>query len=482
MKGMLKRQSIEKTNKQKLFLDGMIVYIATISDRFAFFLINVLVARYLTVEAFGEYTTALNYATFFSTFLNLGINQSVIRSINLDPDHESEHFTNSFIIRLALSFVVYAVMAGSMYFTNYNSNIIFLIFVFGIVRIVNEFLNGIYSYYDAKQLFINSSLFNISFSISFLIATFLVVVFKGTYFHIAYSRLAIAMFFFAAILIFTLRRIKMVYVASKMREFIRKTIPFVLYSIYTTLQTRVNIIMISLILGTVYTGIFNNAYIFFTTLTFIPGNFNRVIVPYLYRHTRVSNKYQYAFDNANKFFGILSFYIMILFLLFSKPIVNIAFGSKYFDSIDILKILAFGVPFLFNVGWSIIIAIDKQKVNTNIVGISALVNIALNIVMMIFWNIKGAAIAAVLTQGIVFLLSAFYLRAKNIVTLNATIINITKLIIISFMCFIIQKYLLSSLFWMISASIISIMYLSLVMIFVLDRKNFKLIQSIVFGK
>jgi O-antigen/teichoic acid export membrane protein len=59
-------------NKTRIFLNSLIVSGVAILEKLFFFIINIVVARYLNVNDFGEYTTALGYATFFSTFVNIG--------------------------------------------------------------------------------------------------------------------------------------------------------------------------------------------------------------------------------------------------------------------------------------------------------------------------------------------------------------------------------------------------------------------------
>ncbi len=54
-----------KSDKKRVFVNTIIVSGATIVDKFLFFVINIIVARYLSLADFGEYSTALVYATFF---------------------------------------------------------------------------------------------------------------------------------------------------------------------------------------------------------------------------------------------------------------------------------------------------------------------------------------------------------------------------------------------------------------------------------
>ena len=99
--------------KRTVFINSLFTTFQTVIDKFIFFIINVLIARYLDTSLFGEYTTSLAYATFYSTFVDIGIKSTLVRSINKDAVNKNEHITNAFIIESFLSVIIYAAMAFS---------------------------------------------------------------------------------------------------------------------------------------------------------------------------------------------------------------------------------------------------------------------------------------------------------------------------------------------------------------------------------
>ena len=75
---------MELSDKTKIFLNTAIITTSTVLENIVFFAINIIVARYLNVNDYGEYTTALAFASFFSMFTDLGINQTMIRELNYE--------------------------------------------------------------------------------------------------------------------------------------------------------------------------------------------------------------------------------------------------------------------------------------------------------------------------------------------------------------------------------------------------------------
>ena len=72
--------------KKNFLKDSLYLMLASLAEKFFFFIVNIIIARYLTREHFGEYSTALSFATFFSLFSNLGIGFSSVRLIS--REHE----------------------------------------------------------------------------------------------------------------------------------------------------------------------------------------------------------------------------------------------------------------------------------------------------------------------------------------------------------------------------------------------------------
>ena len=469
----------KKSDKSRILINSIILSSATVFNNVVFLIINIIVARYLSVEHFGEYITSLGYATFFSTFANIGINQTLVRAVNLESHREREHFANALIIKTALAILVYTAMTVSLYFTSYNRNTIYLTLIFGFVRIGNEYLSAFYSLYEAKERFFVSSLFSFTFALSFLTGTWLVIIYKGNYFHFAYVRLFTVVTFISIIALYTLKNLSLMFDKATLKNFVQSAIPFSLATIYGNIRQRISIIILSLMQGTRATGIFNNGAIFFTTLSILPGSFTRALLPYLYKasFTDERSKFQFSFDIFSKAFGIISFYLFLFFFLFSDTLIIEIFGEKYRESITILRIIAFGMPFLFNFAGTIIIALDMTKHYTRYLGIAALATIIGNLVFIEFFQTEGAAIALVITNFIIFFLTHRFLYKKQFISLKKVIIIYMNLILISLGCCVLYFTLLFELFFMYSFIIISLVYMALVIALLIRSDDIRIIQE-----
>ena len=475
---------MNKTNdKFRVFINSAVVMTAVLIENLIFFIINIVIARYLSIEHFGEYTTALGYATFFSTITNIGINQTLIRATNLHPDMERENFSAAFFIKCILGTAVYGIMALSLYFTNYSSELVILTLIMGLFRIGNEFLSSFYSFFDAKESFVLSSVFRIVFSAAFLLITLSVVFFRGGLFDFAYMRLWLVVVFFAVLIAVYWRLISSGTSISNLIAFFKESISFGIFNILGNIYQRMNIIILSVMHGSLYTGFFSNGFIFFTTLFIIPLNISRVLLPYLYKisYDDDSSKFKFAFDIYSKFLTIASFWMMTLAIISAEPVIEVIFGSKYNHSAVILQISAAGIPFIFTIAPTLITALDRQRALTGIYLYGFILSIISNFILIYLYKAEGAAAAAVLTYGYIYAASNYYLIKKRITSTKGTLKVFISQAAISGICFAINTFFMADFYWINSLMAITFIYTILNIIFIINKNDLRILNEIISG-
>lgn len=471
-------------NKRRLFINSVIVITSTLLDKGLFFIVNVIVARHLDVETFGKYTTALAYATFFSTFSDIGINQSLKRAINLESESENEHITNALLIKTALCIAVYIVLSISLFFTNYTRETIYLTLLFGIVRIGTTYMALFYANYDARERFFTEALMKNSYSILFVSVTAGVAILNLDYFFFAYSRLAIVAAFVIFFLILLKKQFEFKFKWPAMKKFLSETVFFGLSKIIRSAYLRINILLLSFIQGTIYTGIFQNAFYFFSSLSFLPINFGRVFLPRLYKtdfNTR-KKEFQFAFDVYTKILAVMSIFITTIFYLFSRDIILLIYGEKYLASADVLQIVAFAIPFMFNVSGTIITSLDLQRYRTRVQAIALIINIISNLIFINLFKTEGAAITVVITYAFLFFSYNIFLNRKKGIIMKKVLLNYFRLIFISIFTCLIYHYSLDGLNHIVSFCAAASIYLALTAMLLIREDDIRIIREIFQGK
>lgn len=473
---------MSKGVKSKLFFNSLIVNAASFVEKVGFFTANLLIARYLSLEHFGEYSTALAYATFFSLLTDIGINVTLIRALNLEDKYSCEHFTNAFIIKMSLAVIMYAIMAVTLNFTGYNSDVTCLTLILGAVRIGNEFMRTYYSVDEARQNFLFPSIANSGYVVIFLTGIIAVIIYGGNYYHLAYVRLAIVIFFIILLSYRIFSTFRFLFNWELCRRFIASAIPFSVVAVLWNLILRTNAIIISMMVGTTKVGIFTNSMLFLDTLSIIPANLRRITLPVLYRALEENDreKFQFSFDIMSKYFGIVSFYLVVMFVVFAKDIIMLIFGKRYLDSALVLQLLSFSIPFIFNSATIIIVGLDKQSVLSHILILTTVVSIGTNIILIHFFDLAGAAISILITYAVIFILSHTYIMVRE----NLKMMKVLKwyfwIIIISLTDIIIYYYTpLKNYHILITMPVLSLIYVLKIIVFIVRKDDIRIIREMI---
>lgn len=101
------------------------------------------------------------------------------------------------------------------------------------------------------------------------------------------------------------------------------------------------------------------------------------------------------------------------YFVFARLGIIIVFGEDFLASVPVLRILSFAIPFMFlnSLFGSFLNATGKELIFTKITGVTALLNVLLNYILILNYGAEGAAIATLCTQGLALILSA--LSVKN---------------------------------------------------------------------
>ena len=471
-------------DKKKIFLNSAAVFTATIMDNALFFILNIIIARYLSIDSFGEYTTALGYATFFATMTDIGINAALQRMVSREPESARYHFGNVITIKTLLALLAYGAMSVSLLFTNYSSNIIYLTLIMGLFRMGNEYHSTFYSLFDAQEKFLFSSFVRSSFGIMVLAGSIAVILMNGDIFDLAWVRCAVVAVYALFLVFFSIRALRPKVNRKTYITFIRTALPFGASSIINNFYQRLNLIILSLIHGSVYTGVFTNGYMFFTTLFFIPGNFSRVLLPYLYRvdFRKDKDKFQFAFDFYSKYLAIAGFYCMIIIILFSHAIILLLFGTKYDQSKWVLRISALGIPFIFTIGSTIIAALDRQHDVTKIQCIGLIFNIPANLLLIYYFKSEGAAIASVLTYALINWLYMVFLARQGFISIRNHHICFIKLSVISLLCLLLWYFDMRHRSLILAVSSVSALFIIPTIALLIRRDDLRIFRDIFLRK
>ena len=203
----------------------------------------------------------------------------------------------------------------------------------------------------------------------------------------------------------------------KVLAILKESWVFFFNGIFWIVYFRIDTTMLQFIKGSNAVAIYGVAYSLFSTVYVIPGIIGIVIFPYM------SNVYGKSKNDLNDFVKRTSLYFILIsivstiaVIIFSTLIITIFFTHKYANSIFTLQILSGTLMFAFLSALYVyfLIVVKYQKNIMLIIFCGAIFNILLNMYLIPRFSYNGAAIATVVTEGIILLLYYFnYLYARS---------------------------------------------------------------------
>jgi len=201
-----------------------------------------------------------------------------------------------------------------------------------------------------------------------------------------------------------LRRFGLQVNLSIIHRAVSEIFPFTTSEFLSMVNARVDVVIVSIYLGNIATGLYSPAVGLVNIAFLVPLAVHLVMVPVL--SNLYKNHPQQASKTALRSIALsLLIGIGLTFVFFvGSPLVIWVLGASFTGSVPILRILSWVL--LFKSGSyamaAILVATDQQIRRTNIQIISAVLNIVLNILVVYRFGILGVACVYVFTEIILF--------------------------------------------------------------------------------
>ena len=379
----------------------------TISYFFSFFFI-ILFARNYSPQAFGEFTIAQTIFFLFYSVSFSNIHYYLNKILSIKFQDRRKDIGSCFVITFYSSVLLYFFLAFVLTFIDIDQSFKNLILVLNLILLTEPF-SIFYS-----ELFVRGQ-FKRIFKIRF-IQTLIFFVLKVYLVLHLYDIIYIATvyvfenLFFSIIIIYYYKKngnnfSSLLFIKKHTKNIIKKIILFPLMAFAIIVAMRLDILMISKIIGTEASGVYSAASRLVTIVLLFGTHFFQFIYPNLNRIMMTKKDMTHIFQNLVLF----SFYTGFLFMLFSLFFAELYlrfFGQEFLNALNAFYILSINVfPALLLNLW-----VHKQYVLTKYSSIlffqigTILLNILLNYYFINIFGISGAALASLLAPLLSFII------------------------------------------------------------------------------
>lgn len=368
--------------------------------------VGIWVARYLGPNNFGILNYALAYTGLFVLFVNLGLNQIIVREIVKKPKLTNYLLGTAFGLKLMGSIIAIVSIYFSLQFIETDSITKTIILILSIGFILQSI--DVIDYFYQSQVLSKYVVIarNSAFGLSSLLKIYLILhEYSVVYFAIAgIIDLALAGLFLLLIYKKTGGQLLQWKFSSKIAiRLLTFSWPLALSSFLIAIYMKIDQVMIGNMLDTEQVGIYSVAVRLSEFWLFIPAIMISTLMPYFINLREVNNElYYYRLMQLYSFMFWMGIFVGIVTFVFGEDIIILLFGEAYVGAYSALVLNIWsGVAISQGLArgiWLIGEDLQKYRLYNNIIGVT--LNIVLNIVLIPKYGIVGASIATLLTQSL----------------------------------------------------------------------------------
>ncbi len=382
---------------------------ASIGQKIVAFVYFTLVARNLGVEDTGRYVLALSFTTLFVVLIDLGLTNVFVREAARAQEKISQFLGNILGVKLFLGVATYLIMIIALQFFGYAKEVNTLIYLSGITMLFDSFHLSLYGALRA--------LGHLRFEATAMVGSqCITLVLGGVALYLRLPLIFLMLAFTVPSMLnalyasYTLRRtyhisLRPLWDTMLIKTWARVAIPFALAAVFARLYSYTDTILLSKMVGEKAVGLYSVPYKITYAFQFIPLALVAAVYPRLSEYfLKDKNAMTLLFIQSIKYLTLAVTPIVVGIITIADSLVPLLFGREYTPAIVPLKILMLSLLFSFlsfPVG-ACINASNKQLVQTKITALALLVNVGMNVWLIPQFEVRGAAIAAVVGNSVLF--------------------------------------------------------------------------------
>ncbi|MFH1478200.1 MAG: flippase [Candidatus Omnitrophota bacterium] len=401
---------------------------STVLTRGLSFISSVIIARYLGVAWFGSYAFALYFSGLFMFLTDLGLGYLTVKEVSGDISKAGKYLGYNITIRIFFSLIVFILVFFVVTAADYPLIVktgIYLIAIYNILKSLGGIFNSIFMAFEKMEYM---SFLTIFLNSSILIGIFVVTKMDLGYISIAYVYLISAGIYFLFGLSMVFKKfVKPIFDfdVSFAYGLIKKSLPFILATIFLTIFNSIDVVMIKAIKSDLAAGYYGISRVMISAFVFIPANFIVVMYPVfsrLYQNSKGSLMKYY--EESMRFLMILGIPIGLGMAILAGRIIVLIYGKEYLPAALSLQILSWAmiIQFMSSVPNILMLAIDRQKTVAIVTFSGMLLNIGLNYILISKFSYVGASVATLITY--LFLFVVFF----NIISKDVGRVGLLKII------------------------------------------------------
>jgi len=375
--------------------------VASVGQKILAFVYFMFIARVMKVEGTGAYFLALSLTTIFSIVADFGLQPVIIREIAKGKE-VGQLIRTVLGVKIPLMILAFFVVIITARLLGYDPLVQQLVSLAAVVMVLDSVSLTFYGIlrgqqllkYESLGIFLGQALILIvGGSVLFMapsLPMLIVALIVGSSFNALFSLIIVVRRFGSKALIPTWDNVFV-------KRVLKIALPFALAGAFVKVYSYLDTVLLSQFLGANAVGIYAIAYKLTYAFQFLPMAFIAALYPGI-SSLLVNDRDRVVkvFDDAMWYMMLLATPIVLGIWSIADKIVPAFAGPEFIESILPLQILIFVLFFIFldfPIG-ALLNAADRQVTKTVIMGVTMVVNVVLNLILIPQYGVVGATISA----------------------------------------------------------------------------------------
>jgi O-antigen/teichoic acid export membrane protein len=368
--------------------------------------VSVYVIRYLGPARFGLLSYALSFVAFFASFAQLGLEDILVRELNRTPEHRDAILGTAFVMRIVAAMMAIAACVGAIYLTRSDVQTIVLVAIIA-GGFVAQSLSCIQAHFYSEVRAKIPSLANMA-SFATVTCTRLVLIWSGA--HLVWFAAACLIEQAARSIALAwlyqrhgLRLSRWRFDFARARGLLRDGWPIILGGLTVMIYMRIDQVMLKELVDAEAVGQYAAAVRISEAWYFVPTAIVQALYPAILNAKKTEERIYV--DRLQKLYDLmvwLAVLVAVPTMFLSGSISLLLFGPAFSGTGTVLAIHTWSGLFV-----AVGVANSRWFLSENLMKISmintaagAVLNIALNAVLIPRYGINGVAVATLVSYGI----------------------------------------------------------------------------------
>lgn len=400
-------------SKKGILLNTVSLLTGSIVTNITGFIAIVYLARVLHPYNFGKLNFAIAFVSYFVLIVNMGLPLFGTREVSRAKDKIKGYLVNICSLRLCLAFLGFPILIGVTFFIDKPAETKYLILLYGLEMIPSALI--IDWIFQAVERMGYISFGRIISSISYLMLVLCFIATPSQLLLIPCFKVFGTLLMAGFLILIFFRQfgpLKFKFASMEWKNIIQGSLPIGFSLLMAQIFYNIDTVMLGFMRSNEEIGYYNSAYMFIMFLIISVGAYHNAVYPLISNYFMTSlPSLKLLMENTTRLMAILSIPLAIGGTLLAGPLMNLFFGSDYYEGKIVFQILIWAVLIIYlNTGYSRgVLACNRQQWYFWGTAIPAAINIICNFILIPPMGIKGAAIATVVAEagGFIVMYNAF---------------------------------------------------------------------------